>query len=488
MRTTRPKVFISYSWAQNKERVLDLADRLLSDGVEVVIDEYDFKEGNDKFAFMERCVVDPAIEKVLVICDRSYTEKSDKREGGVGDEITVMSPKIYGKAKQEKYIPIVFEKDEVGKPYLPALLASRKYIDMSDASVFEDGYSALLHNLYDEPVRRKPALGKAPEWLVNPLSINTAKIETTIQRFQQASVSSLQSGVSFQRSIPEFTRMLVMLEGDEAKGLDEVALIDRTKPIRDTFLRFLDAYLACGQIDGVVIAAGVEQLYCSLPNRQIGLQNRRGEVMECYQFFFWELVICITALLLRYRLFSALYDFLTYRYCLHEMRFPENGVESRDVTYFRQYFRGVEELHKVKQPDSRKITYTGELLYQRKPTVGLKDLDLIDADVFISQFVFAFYEGEVSDWSVLFSSNWFPVSYVYRGHGKQSVWSRLVSRRYCQDLMALFGVKTVEELKAMLQHADEVRNGLSGWRHRSAFDAPPSISYSINFDEIGSYP
>lgn len=74
MRTTRPKVFISYSWAQNKERVLDLADRLLSDGVEVVIDEYDFKEGNDKFAFMERCVVDPAIEKVLVICDRSYTE------------------------------------------------------------------------------------------------------------------------------------------------------------------------------------------------------------------------------------------------------------------------------------------------------------------------------------------------------------------------------------------------------------------------------
>ena len=44
MRTTIPKVFISYSWAQNKERVLGLADRLLPDGVEVVIDEYDFKK------------------------------------------------------------------------------------------------------------------------------------------------------------------------------------------------------------------------------------------------------------------------------------------------------------------------------------------------------------------------------------------------------------------------------------------------------------
>lgn len=487
MRTTIPKVFISYSWAQNKERVLNLADRLLSDGVEVVIDEYDFKEGNDKFAFMERCVVDPAIEKVLVICDRSYTEKSDKREGGVGDEITVMSPKIYGKAKQEKYIPIVFDKDEAGNPYLPALLASRKYIDMSDASVFEDGYSTLLHNLYDEPLRRKPALGKAPEWLVNPLSINTAKIEASIQRFQQSSLSSLQSGVSFQRSISEFTRMLVMLEGEDAKDLDELALIDRTKPVRDTFLRFLDAYLAGGRVDGVTIAAGVEQLYCSVPDRHIGLGDRRGDVMECYQFF-WELVICITALLLRYRLFAMLHEFLTYRYCLHEMRFPENGVESRDITYFRQYFRGLEELHKVRQPDSRKITYTGELLYQRKPVVGLKDLDLIEADVFISQFVFAFYEGEVSDLLVLFSSNWFPVSYVYRGYGKQSVWSRLVSRRYCHDLAPLFGAKTIEELKAKLQHADEVRKGISSWRHMSAFDAPPSISYSINFDEIGTYP
>ena len=40
MGTTVPKVFISYSWVQNEKRVLDLADRLLPDGVEVVIDEY----------------------------------------------------------------------------------------------------------------------------------------------------------------------------------------------------------------------------------------------------------------------------------------------------------------------------------------------------------------------------------------------------------------------------------------------------------------
>ena len=44
MGTTMPKVFILYSWAQNKEHVLNLADRLLFDGVEVVIDEYDFKK------------------------------------------------------------------------------------------------------------------------------------------------------------------------------------------------------------------------------------------------------------------------------------------------------------------------------------------------------------------------------------------------------------------------------------------------------------
>ena len=70
-----PKIFISYSWSSDNF-TLPLAERLVSHGVDVVLDKWDLKEGQDKYAFMEQCVNDPQIDKVLIICDRSYTEKA----------------------------------------------------------------------------------------------------------------------------------------------------------------------------------------------------------------------------------------------------------------------------------------------------------------------------------------------------------------------------------------------------------------------------
>jgi SEFIR domain len=48
-----PKVFISYSWTSqaHQDSVKDLAVRLLADGVDIILDVYDLKEGDDKFAF-----------------------------------------------------------------------------------------------------------------------------------------------------------------------------------------------------------------------------------------------------------------------------------------------------------------------------------------------------------------------------------------------------------------------------------------------------
>ena len=45
-----PKIFISYSWSSDA-LVLELANRLVSHGVDVVLDKWDLKEGNDKFEF-----------------------------------------------------------------------------------------------------------------------------------------------------------------------------------------------------------------------------------------------------------------------------------------------------------------------------------------------------------------------------------------------------------------------------------------------------
>ena len=98
-----PKIFISYSWSRDA-LVLDLANRLVSHGVDVVLDKWDLKEGNDKYEFMERCVNDPSITKVLIICDKAYAQKANDRTGGVGDETVIISSEVYGNARQEKFI------------------------------------------------------------------------------------------------------------------------------------------------------------------------------------------------------------------------------------------------------------------------------------------------------------------------------------------------------------------------------------------------
>jgi len=149
-----PKVFISYSWTtpQHEEWIINLATRLCNHGVDVVIDKWSLKEGQDKYVFMEQMVIDEGIDRVIIICDKGYTDKANARKGGVGDETAIISSEVYNKAHQEKFIPIIAEKDADGKPYLPVFLKSRIYIDLSDDTCYEREYEKLLRNIYNRPV------------------------------------------------------------------------------------------------------------------------------------------------------------------------------------------------------------------------------------------------------------------------------------------------------------------------------------------------
>lgn len=168
MNNTPDKVFISYSWSspEHKEWVMELAERLVGDNVDVVIDEWDTEEGQDLNKFMERMVNAPSIDKVLVISDKIYAEKADGRLGGVGTETTIASAEVYRDADQNKFFAIVTEIDENGKAYLPTFLKGKKYINMSTLQDYEEGYRKLIRNLYHKPEFQRPEKGKAPEWLL----------------------------------------------------------------------------------------------------------------------------------------------------------------------------------------------------------------------------------------------------------------------------------------------------------------------------------
>lgn len=256
-----PKVFISYAWGSS-ELVLELAKRLVAHGVDVVLDKWDLKEGQDKYAFMERCVSDPEITKVLIVCDKIYSQKANNRTGGVGDETVIISSEVYGNMKQEKFIPVIAEKDENGQPYVPAYIKSRIYIDLSNESIYGEEYDKLLRNIYEKPQYVKPKLGNRPEWLdeektdfflVEDLirqirrSDNAGKRKSCVSKFQTAYIDALKS--YYEKSVkPERVYELFL----------------NTKVIRDIFLDFVEAISETESEYAEILAEIFETMYNQL--------------------------------------------------------------------------------------------------------------------------------------------------------------------------------------------------------------------------------
>ena len=169
-----PKLFISYSWSSpvHEQWVLDLASELRESGVDVILDKWDLKEGYDAVAFMEKMVTDLEIKKVAIVSDEIYAAKADGRAGGVGTETQIISKEVYENQEQDKFVAVVAQKDEVGKPYLPTYYKSRIYIDLSEPDKYGENFEKLLRWVFDKPLYVKPDLGKKPSFLDEGESIS----------------------------------------------------------------------------------------------------------------------------------------------------------------------------------------------------------------------------------------------------------------------------------------------------------------------------
>ena len=157
---SHPKVFISYNWTteEYKNRVLNLAIRLTNNGVDVILDQWNLKPGHDKYAFMEQSIRDA--DKVLILCDKGYTEKADNRSGGVGAETQIITPDVYGKHKQQKFIPVIMETPKA----VPSYLKSRCAVFYTKDE--KEEFLALLQTIYGVFGAKKPPVGEIPiEWL-----------------------------------------------------------------------------------------------------------------------------------------------------------------------------------------------------------------------------------------------------------------------------------------------------------------------------------
>ena len=155
-----PKVFISYSHdsPEHKRWVSELATRLRHNGIDAILDQWDFGTGDDITLFMESGLKNS--DRVLVICTDTYVSKANAGEGGVGYERMIVTAQLIQNLGTNKFIPVI--RQASGEEKTPIFLATRMYIDLRDESQFETEFNKLLHELHQVPIIQKPPLGKNP--------------------------------------------------------------------------------------------------------------------------------------------------------------------------------------------------------------------------------------------------------------------------------------------------------------------------------------
>lgn len=154
------KVFISYSHdsEEHKDRVFDLSERLIDDGVDSQIDQYEISPLGGWPRWTRNQIKDA--DYVLVVC----TEKYELRYEGVEDpgvgagakwEGAIITQQLYeSEGGAHKFIPVVFRREDA--KHIPVELRGSTYYVLDG----DDGYLRLYRHITGQPEAVKGSLGK----------------------------------------------------------------------------------------------------------------------------------------------------------------------------------------------------------------------------------------------------------------------------------------------------------------------------------------
>lgn len=444
---TADKIFISYSWTtpEHEEWVLELAKRLVGDGVEVVLDKWDSVEGQNLNAFMEKSVTDSTIQKVLVICDKLYTEKANGYKGGVGTETVIISNEVYKDAEQTKFIPIIAEKGIDREVYIPVYFGSSKYIDLSSDEVFEENYENLLRNLYGKPQHKKPKLGKAPNYLLRDEKEESLGSHFAFRTFQNRSEKKPNNINTYfydftEVFLEDFESFALSLEEKDNKAERVYDTFSEMQDLRDSFVNFIEYYIReADDLKAMNIIDFLEKIYpvmTKVPNSESTFFEAQVEHM---QLFVHEIILYTATLLLKYKKYNQLTEIITNHYILSE-RFSRDKEGS--IALFRFYPRILEDV----QPDSHNqkfASYTGHLLKKRATLSKISFDNLLESDFLVALIDFAHKNKKQY-------SSWFPATLPYLPYQQLEFIKRLKSKNYFDSVKIMYGVSSAEEMKTLL--------------------------------------
>lgn len=465
---SNPKVFISYAWGTEEFQasVLSFARDLASDGIDVLLDKWSLKEGNDTYAYMEQCVDDPSVTNVLLLLDPLYADKADKRTGGVGAETQIISAEIYNKVRQDKFIPIVFERGEDGAIPKPHYLKGILHFDLSVAERYDSEYQRLVKRLYGIEVYEKPELGNTPKWVYDSPDIPASK---------RTAIQSLKKNVSYEKSRENLIQLLEDLKRRiidyEYNSTDCLENYDSLLPFRDEYIQILLHSTGIG--DALpLIGDFLQELYS-------GILSCSMRVDEIKQTLLHEIFIYTVIVYYKLKNYDAL------NYLLNRSFFGKTYARDNRQIGFCIFYNHCQAIDVAKRKRDDKHYHSG---------IAQHWIDNIASTV-CNKKEFAFIDVLLCNYSI-YGKNygrkdwpWFPLSYVYDGEFDtlfQEFASSFKSKEIATRWAKIFGYGSLSDLVETMKVQNEVfrKNGSRRPRHESAFEPVQLFTDFIKPDEV----
>lgn len=439
-----PKLFISYSWSspEHELRVLKLATELRENGVDVILDKWDLKEGQDADAFMEKMVTDESVKKVVMLCDKAYAEKANGRKGGVGTEAQIISREIYEGIAQSKFVAVVIEKDDNGKPYLPAYYQSRIYVDLSDNNIYSKNFDQLLRWVYDKPFYEKPDIGKSPSFLdatkVVSLRTTTAfrKLINAIKNGEEQAGGAL--GEYFDIFVVNLENFRIIRKEEEFDDL----VVENIKSFRSYRDEVVEVFLAIAQY------RHVEDSYIQIHrffegtipylSRPDGVTAWSEWDFDNFKFIVHELFLCCIASLIKKGAIDGVTFLLSQEYFFDDPNKYDNGMKRFAV--LNNHLSSIE--RRNTRLNLRRLSLHADLIKERAsdiPGINFKDIMQADFLLFLRDSLDKFNQGETSkDWD-----RWFPLTLVYAEYRGRpfEIFARAQQKEYFDKLIRMLGVQ-----------------------------------------------
>lgn len=448
-----PTTFISYSWTspEFEQKIIKLAEDLVSQGVKVTIDKWDLREGHDSYAFMEKMVNDPEIEKVVIACDKAYAEKSKSRKGGVGVETQIISPELYNKQEQDKFVAVVFEKDHDGNAYLPTYYSSRIYIDFSNPENEAVEFEKLVRWFYGKPIYKSPELGMPPSYILNDDQEQKMATSVTFKR----AVDAIRTNKSYSTAavLDYFENFIAEMSNfaadKEAKPFDDevIKLIAAFTPYRNELISIFET-LAKYSVDDTFVDAThtfLEQLY-NLSHRDENTSRYNDWDWDVVKFIQHELLLYIIAILIKRKRYDAAASLINNGYLV---KMPHQPAMLKEIGIFRTHLKSLD--FRNDRLKKGRVSIHSDLLKERCTGLSVSFNELMQADFVL--FLACTLQTNDHYWSA-----WFPITLLYaeRYSTGFELFVRSEKEEHLKNLLSLLKIESIGSLNDLVL---KVRSG-----------------------------